>query len=167
MALRLDETSHGLRTEREFRLHRMLQDYDRNLSLRRIPEGDPSFGQYTGELLITHGVWEEGVNTLGGAISNWVLRVPEESLDDRLFARVIDSDMAKNGTVNERVRKAEALRQAEDLGRKRAMMDLLEERQDEMMTIGKLAGTKSTIRHKINGEDVIIGDTVRSARTHV
>ena len=167
MALRLNETGHGLRTEREFRLHRMLQDYDRNLSLRRIPEGDPSFGQYQGELLITHGVWEEGVNTMGGVISPWVLRVPEESLDDRLFARVIDGDMAKNGNADERTRKALALQQAEELGRTRALMDLLEERQDEMMTIGELARTKSTIRHRINGEDVIIGDTVRSVRTHV
>lgn len=166
MVINLAEHSYGLRSEAEMRIHRMLQDYDPNLSLRRIPEGDPAF--LAGRAKTpphTHGVWEEGVITLG-VLGNWVFTLAEMSIDHRVLARIVEGDMRKHG-VNEKMAKLRAHQETAELERQRAMYDLIEERRDEMEAIGRMARTKSTIRHRINGEDVIIGDTVRSLRTHV
>lgn len=167
VVINLAEHSFGLRSEAELRINRMLRDYDPNLSLRRIPEGDPAFNAGRAKTPPhTHGVWEEGVNTLKGILGNWVFTLAEMSIDHRVLARIAEGDMRKHG-VPEKIAKLRAHQETAELERQRAMYDIIEERREEMEAIGRMARTKSTIRHRINGEDVIIGDTVRPLRAHV
>jgi hypothetical protein len=169
MTLDLGEHARGLTSERMRHVHGLLHDYDPNLSLRRISDADPIMAwaqRQTPPRL--YGVWEEGVGqpTDGtpGIISNWVLTIAEEHIDDRLFARVIAGDMKKHG-VEERVANAEAFQKATQLSAQRKFLEQFEERRDQMMFIGQ--SKQSVLRMKINDEDVVIGDTVRSRRTHI
>jgi len=152
----------GLTNERHLHINRMLQDYSNGkLSLRRIPENDPAFA-YGAKLTPPklYGVWEERV---AAGQPNWVFTLAEMSIDERVLARVMENDLSRQG-VPERQAKMEALTRANEASKYKAEADRMAEREDEMLTIGRLAGKKSTIRHRINGEDVIIGDTVRPRR---
>jgi hypothetical protein len=152
------DSAHGLTTERHFHINRLLMDYSPNLSLRRIAENDPAFafGASLNPPKI-YGVWEDGV---ASSQSNWVFTLADMSIDTRVLARIMENDMKRSG-VDERKAKLVALGRAEEAGRLKQQMNRMEERREEMIGLGKLAGKKSTIRHTFaNGEKVIIGDRI-------
>lgn len=169
MTIRLDEHALGLDHPDLVRIHRLINDYDPNLSLRVIPPGDP-IREWASQQSPPrdYGVWENNVDTsgFGGGLSNWVFTIARAQIDERTFARVLEADFRRRG-VPERMAKLKAFDAAQDLSRKRGLMEKFEERREEMIGLGALARNKSTLRHTIRGEDVIIGDTVRPVRTHV
>ena len=167
MAVSLDSSSALSRTaEREYgldspafkRINEILHDIDPRLSLRRIEPGDPAFRPPK-----TMGVYEEGV-VQNGAVTPWVLTIEPEFVDERLIARVLAGDMSKM-RPGERMEK---LRQAREIAQAKIKAEWEEEkarRREEILFIA--SGGRNSIRHKINGEDVILSDEVRSPRTHV
>lgn len=167
--IRLDEHAFGLDDERLVRIHRLLNDYSPTLSLRKIPDGDP-IAPWAHSQGHDYGVYESNVGQSaahhGGNMTNWVFTIAKGQIDDRVIARVFEADMLRNG-VEARIAKHRAHEEATKLSNMRALMDRQEARRDEMLALGEMARHKSTIRHKIHGEDVIIGDTVRPLRTHI
>jgi len=167
--IRLDEHAYGLDDERLVRIHRLLNDYDPNLSLRAIPPGDP-IAPWAAQQGHDYGVYESGVahsaEHHGGNMTNWVFTLAKHEVDDRVIARVLEADFRRNG-VEERIARHKAHEEATKLSQLRALMDKQEARRDEMLALGEMSRHKATIRHKIHGEDVIIGDTVRPLRTHI
>lgn len=163
-AFDLSSAGHGLRTERQHHIAQMVRDIDPRLSLRRIPENDPAF-EYGARLnpQKLFGVWEENVSH---ELSNWVFTLAEMSIDERVPARLIENDLRRSG-ASERIAKLEAFERANEASRLKQQAEMMAEREDEMRVIGELAGRKSTIRHRINGEDFIIGDTVRPVRSRL
>lgn len=154
------ESARGLNEKQRY-IDEMLKQIDDRLSLRRIPEGDPAFlhGR-TFDPPRDFGVYEEGVQ--GGA-SPWVFTLPEMSVDERIIARVALGDMSKT-TPKQRM---------EALMRAQAEMKLKEnteaaERQAELSEQAHfIANTsKTTIRHRINGEMRILGTDNRAVRSH-
>lgn len=166
--IRLDEHAYGLDDERLVRIHRLINDYAPELSLRKIPPGDP-IAEWAHQQGHDYGVYEAGVGAsaehFGGNMTNWVFTLPKAQIDDRVFARVLEADFRRNG-ADERIAKHKALEEAAKLSRMRAEMDRIEAKKDEMIALGQMSRYKSTIRHKINGEDVIIGDTIRPLRSY-
>jgi len=164
MVIRFDENAHGLYTDKQRHINRMLQDYDRNLSLRKIGDRDPILASCLAKFpQHTYGVWEEGVQR-ADLLGNWVFTLAEMSIDERVLARIVANDMTKAG-VPERMAKLRAHHESEELSMKKRQMEEQEARREEMIAVGRLAGQKSSVRHKIKGEDVVIGDTLRSPRT--
>lgn len=160
----LAEHAYGITTDQQRHINQLLQDYDPNLSLRRIPENDPAFaaGMRKNPPEI-YGVYEEG---LRGASTPWVFTVAEMSIDDRILARVVAGDMSKrSGPELNAIRIA-----AHQAGRQRAEQEertKLEEMQEEMLGLARLGASKSTIRHEIDGEMKVISDTIRSGKTFI
>ena len=152
------DSAHGLTTERHFHINRMLMDYSPKLSLRRIAENDPAFA--AGAKLNPpkiYGVWEDNVSA---GQPNWVFTLADMSIDTRVLARIMENDMKRVG-VDERKAKLIALGRAEEAGRLKLQADRMEERREEMIGLGKLAGKKNTIRHTFaDGQKVIIGDRI-------
>lgn len=152
------DSAHGLTTERQFHINRMLMDYSPKLSLRRIAESDPAFkfGATLNPPKI-YGVWEDGV---ASSETNWVFTLAEMSIDERVLARIMENDMKRTG-VDARKAKMIAFGRAEEASRLKRQADRMEERREEMIGLGKLAGKKNTIRHTFaDGEKVIIGDRI-------
>ncbi len=161
-AVSLSGMGHGLTTEKQLHINQMLVDYSGGkLSLRRIPESDPAF-RYGMQLTPPKifGVYEENV---AAGQPNWVFTLAEMSIDERVLARIIENDLSRGGADAHRA-KFEAFERAQQASKLKAHAEMMEEREDEMLTIGRLAAKKHTFRHRIGGEDVIIGDTIRPAR---
>lgn len=156
---------HGLTNPRHLHINQMLLDYSRGkLSLRRIPERDPAFAAGIRETPPkVFGVWEENV---ASDQTNWVFTLAEMSIDERVLARVMANDFERSG-ASERFAKLQAFEVANKASQLKKQAEMMEAREDEMRTIGRLAGQKSTFRHRINGEDVIIGDRIRPVRRTV
>lgn len=155
---------YGLTTEKQLHINRLLQDYDPHLSLRRIPEGDPAAiagAKFTPPKV--YGVWEDNV---AAGQPNWVFTLAEMSIDERVLARIASNDMQKVG-ADKRMANFMALQGAAEASRMKKQIDLEAERREEMIGIGELAGRKTSFRHTLNGEDVIIGDTIRPARRQI
>lgn len=149
------DTQHGLTTERQWHINAMLRDYDPKLSLRRIPELDPA--AIAGAKLNPpklFGVWEEGV---ARGETNWVFTLAEMSIDSRVLARIMENDMSKQG-ADQRMAKFLAIKRAEEASKLKGKIDEKEAKREEMLWLGKQ--TKSSIRHTINGEKVIIADRI-------
>lgn len=157
--------AYGLHGERQIRINQMLQEYNPKLSLRRIGENDPAFraGQRFDPPRVL-GVWEEPVER---GESNWVFTLAEISVDDRILARIFENDFAKNGGAKGKYSKLLAMRQAEEYGRLKKDRDKIEERRDDMISMGKLARIHGPVRVNINGEDLILGDTIRPVRKFI
>lgn len=150
------DLGYGLTSEREFLTNKLVHDYDPRLSFRRIPEGDP---YYTAEN--PWGVWEEGV---APGLSPWAFTV--NYCDDRVIARLIEADLLREG-ASERIARIEAMNRASEASKMRQQLDEMEARREEMEGVARLATSRTTIRHRINGEDVIIGDKIRPVRSTI
>jgi len=152
------ETEYGLDTEPAKHVHRLLNDYDPYLSLRRVPEGDPAFKP--GERQF--GVWEE----TSTASTKWAFIVPEISLGNPggILARVVLGDATKR-TPAERMQALQAAHAAAELARQKQAAEQAAERREMMLYIASTP--KSSIRHKIDGEDLIISDHARSVRQFI
>jgi len=155
----------GLRTERQILTNQMLQDYNPKLTLRRIGERDPAFaaGQKFNPPRVL-GVWEEPV---ARGETNWVFTLAEISVDPvRILARVAENDFSKaNG--KERFDRLLAFKQLEEAVKLKELNDKNQERREEMITAGKLMRRNGTVRMKINGEDVLVGDTITPVRKFI
>lgn len=164
-ALDLTDVGHGLRTEKQLRIARMLREYNPRLSLRRIPESDPAFAagmQFDPPRVF--GVYEENV---ADHLPNWVFTVAEMSIDERLLARVAENDFARGGGATKMWNKFLALKTAQELEKRARQEEIMAAREEEMLGVAKLAEKRSTFRHRINGELMQIGDTIRPIKRNV
>lgn len=158
------EAQYGLTTEIQRRINALLQAYNAKLSLRRIPEMDPA--AIAGAKLNppkTFGVWEENVDR---DQSNWVFTLAEMSIDDRILRRIWENDFANAG-ADKRMARLLAENASAEMMRERANEEKMDARREEMMGIGKMAQHRDVIRHRINGEDFILGDTLRPVSVRV
>lgn len=151
----------GLETEQQRDLNRLLNDYDRNLSLRRIPERDPAFSPEK-----PFGVYEEG--TLG--VTPWVFTLAPYACDERVLARVAAGDMTKRG-VQEDMAKQQANALAKQAWRDRQRAVEQQERTDEMLSVAKLADRYSrfTMHDPRTGERMVVdgGTEIHNGRTFI
>lgn len=154
---------YGLEAPKQLHINQMLADVSNGkLSLRRLTGLAAEAGlQKTPPH--TYGVWEDGV---AADQPNWVFTLWEGSIDERIIARVMESDFKRNGAP-EQFAKLVAHERARQASMAKADAEKLAAREDEMMAIGRLSKEKSTFTHRINGEKFIIGDTVRRARKQV
>lgn len=157
----LDGMGHGLTTEKQLYVNKLLQEYDPNLSLRRIPERDPA--AIAGARLDPPKIFGVHEANVAPGQSPWAFTLAEMSIDERVLARVVSNDLQRRG-ASKQFADLLAIQGAAEAGRRKREAELLEEREDEMLTIGALARKKATFRHTLNGEDVIIGDRIRPAR---
>lgn len=158
-AIDLSAAGYGLRTERQLHINRILMDATGGkLTLRRIPEADPAFrmGMQSDPPKI-FGVHEAGV---ASNLSPWVFTLAEMSIDERIVARALAGDFSRHSAA-EQMSKVQAFEAANRASKLKIEAERLAEREDEMVSIGRLAGKKHSFRHRISGEDFIIGDTVR------
>lgn len=154
-----NDIANGLTTEKQRHIAQMVRDASGGLlELKRIPEGDPAFRPPH-----VYGVYERNV---AAGLSHWVFTLMEMSIDERVVARVLENDMRRHG-ANEKMAKYLAFENANKASELKVQAEKMAEREDEMKTIGKLAGKHSAFRHTINGQDVIIGDTIRPVRRHL
>jgi hypothetical protein len=155
---------YGLSTEPQIFLNSLLRDYDPNLSLRRIPENDPAFREGIKENPPRiFGVYEE-TSTME---SKWVFTIPEVSIQnpDAILARIVMGDHTKL-SVPERMKRLQAANAAVDAARAKRWEEIRQARHDELAFIA--SGKRNQLRHKINGEDVVISDgQIRSVRSFV
>lgn len=147
----------GLDTEKQRHIDNLLHDYDPNLSLRRIPDGDPAFS-----IQKPYGVYEENIL----AMRPWVFTLSPSEIDERVLARIMANDFTKQGAP-EKFAKLQAHEAATQLSKMRRDAELAAEREDEMRTIADLASRKTTVRHRIDGELMILGDEITTGRTHI
>jgi hypothetical protein len=157
------EQAQGLTTEPQKILNMMLRDFDPYLSLRRIPEGDPAFlpgRQQTPPH--EFGVWEE----TSTASTKWVFTLPEAYIlsPQTVLARVAAGDASKL-SPRERIELLQKANAAAEAAKDKYWADKAAERREEMLYIA--SSGKSRITHTIDGEKMIVGDTLRPARTHV
>lgn len=157
MTINFDEYHYGLDTDAKRHINRMLHDYDDRLSLRRIANTDPAF---TPEK--PYGVWEDGLHS---NMTNWVFTLAETMIDERVIARIAANDMTKQG-ASERFAKWKALEMAQQASAHLKRIEEAEAKREEMIGMAKLHN-RTSYRHRINGEDVIIGDEIRSPRTYI
>jgi len=159
----------GLDSERLRYYGKLIDEMYPEVELRRIPHDDRIM-PWAAAQNPPHefGIWERNVGThaFGGVLSNWVFTFAEASVDDRIIARLLEADMRRQG-ASERVAKVEAQRRTKIATEQATFMRKFEERREEMIALGEMAGRKDTIRHKIGGEDVIISDTLRPVRRTV
>jgi hypothetical protein len=154
-----NDIANGLLTEKARHIAQMVKDVSGGkLELRRIPESDPAFRPPK-----VFGVWEFNV---ASDQSPWAFTLMEMSIDERVIARIIENDMKRSG-ASERFAKLMAFEQAEKASALKKYGDKLEERKEEMRVIGRMSNRFSQFTHVIDGEKVIIGDTVRSPRKTV
>jgi hypothetical protein len=155
----------GLETEHQIRTNQMLQDYNPKLSLRRIPEQDPAAiaGRRFNPPRI-FGVWEDGV---ARGETNWVFTLAEVSIvPDRILTRIFQNDFARTNPKEKfdlllaQDRAAEALRM-------KKMVERQEESREDMIAAGKVMRRNGTVRMQINGEEWLVGDTIRPVRTFI
>jgi len=158
-AIDLSAAGYGLRTERQLHINRMLMDATGGkLTLRRIPEADPAF-----RMGMQHdppkvfGVHEAGV---ASNLSPWVFTLAEMSIDERIVARALAGDFSRHSAAQQ-MSKVQAFEAATRASKLKQEAERMAEREDEMKSVGRLAGLKHSFRHRIGGEDFIIGDTVR------
>lgn len=158
------EREYGLTTEPQKILNMVLRDYDPYLSLRRIPEGDPAFVHARAQTPPHEfGVWEE----TSTASTKWAFTVSEQEIQinpGSILARVSLGDASKY-TPAERIARLQAATKAAEAAKDKYWADKMEERREEMLFIA--SNGKSRIAHTIDGEKMIIGDTMRRARTHI
>jgi hypothetical protein len=81
-----------------------------------------------------------------------------------VIARIAAGDATKL-TPKQRIELLESANRAAEAAKEKYWADVRESRREEMLFIA--SNGKSRITHTIDGEKMIIGDTVRSARTHV
>jgi hypothetical protein len=154
-----NDIANGLLTEKARHIAQMVKDVSGGkLELRRIPENDPAFRPPK-----VFGVWEFNV---ASDQTPWVFTLMEMSIDERVIARIIENDFKRQG-ASERFAKLMAVEQAEKASSLKKYADKQAERKEEMLAIGKMSQYKSQFTHVINGEKVIIGDTIRSPRKTV
>ena len=154
----------GLRTEMQVRINQMLQAYDPKLTLRRINTSDPAYA--AGQKFTPpkeFGVWEEPV--LRGE-TNWVFLLPESAIHGQVLVRVAENDFSRTNP-HEKFNRLLAEDQFRQAGMLKDQNDKFEEKRDQMMTVGKLARRHGAVRMKINGEDVILDDTIRPVRKFI
>jgi len=152
------DSAYGLTTERQHHINAMLRDYSNGkLSLRRIAENDPAFqvGIKMNPPKV-FGVWEEGV---AADQPNWVFTLAEMSIDERVLARIMENDMKRTG-VTERMAKMMAIGRANEASKLKREAEIMAERREEMLGLGKIMEKKSVVTHTINGVKVRIGDRV-------
>ena len=157
-AMDLSGLGHGLTTEKQLHIGKLLHDYDPNLSLRRIPERDPAFRPPK-----VFGVWEENV---APGQTNWVFTLAEMSIDERVLARIVENDMRRQG-ASAQFAKMMAIQGAAAASKAKKEADQMAEREEEMIGIGRLAARKHTFRHVLRGQQVVIGDTIRPVRKNL
>lgn len=155
---------YGLTTERMLHINAILHDYDRNLSLRRIPADDPAavYGATLNPPKL-YGVYEENV---APGQPNWVFTLAEMSIDERVIARVMENDLAREG-MSVKVAKQQAIMRAQEASRLKVDMDRNAERREEQLFIGRAVDSNKAVRMNLEGRDVIIGDTIRPAREFI
>lgn len=157
------EAAHGLTTEPQKILNMMLRDFDPYLSLRRIPENDPAFGPARAQTPPHEfGVWEE----TSTASTKWVFTLPEAYVlsPQTVLARVAAGDATKL-TPRQRIELLEKANRAAEAAKDKYWEDVRAARHEEMLFLA--SSGKSRVTHTIDGEKMIVGDTVRRARTHV
>jgi hypothetical protein len=157
------EHAQGLTTEPQKILNMMLRDFDPYLSLRRIPETDPAFLPGRAQNPPHEfGVWEE----TSAATTKWVFTIPEAYVlsPETVLARVVAGDATKL-TPRQRVELLQKANLAAKAAKDKYWEDIRAARREEMMFIA--SNGKSRITHTIDGEKMIVGDTVRRARTHI
>jgi hypothetical protein len=158
-AVDLSAAGYGLRTEKQLHINRMLMDLTKGkLSLRRIPEQDPAFAAGMAQNPPkVFGVYEENV---ASDQSPWVFTLAEMSIDERIIARVLEGDFSRNSAAVQ-FEKAKAFAEAQRLSGLLALKEKEDERREEMLAIGKLAGKRHTFTHRIGDELYEIGERVR------
>lgn len=158
------EAEYGLITENQRLLNQMLHDYDPYLSFRRIPENDPAFREgMTFDPPRVFGVHEE----TSAAGTKWVFTVPEVATENptAILGRVVAGDSSKL-TPAQKIELLKAAHAATEAAKRKRWEEKMAERRDEMLFIASSA--KSTIRHKIDGEDVVLSASgIRQLRHHV
>lgn len=157
------EHEQGLITEPQRFLNQLLREYDPYLSLWRIPESDPAFAagmQFDPPRVF--GIREE----TSAAETKWVFTIPEISIQNpaAIIARVAAGDMTKFDPAKKMQLLQDSAR-AVELAKQKRYEEQLAERREEMLFIASTG--KSSIRHKMNGEDLILGDEVRRVRSHI
>lgn len=157
------EQAQGLTTEPQKILNMMLRDFDPYLSLRRIPESDPAFGPSRAQTPPHEfGVWEE----TSTASTKWVFTLPEAYIlsPQTVIARIAAGDATKL-SPRERIELLQKANRAADAAKDKYWEDKAAAKREEMLFIA--SNGKSRITHTIDGEKMIVGDTVRRARTHI
>lgn len=156
----------GLTTDIQFKVDRLLKDYSPKLSLRKIGDNDPALHagmRFNPPRL--YGVWEEPV---ARGETNWVFTVAEISISPALLVRIAEADFAKTNP-KEKFDQFMAREQVAEALRRKEQNDYHEGRRDEMMLAGKAmrrAGN-GTARIRINGEEVLVGDTITPIRKFI
>lgn len=159
MTIRFDEHAFGLVTDKQRHVNKMLQQENPRLSLRRVPTSDPGF---TPEK--PYGVYEE----VGPGVRPWVFFLSESMIDERVLARVLENDLSKQG-VPARMAKMIALSAATEKTMRDRDAEIQAARNEEALFVAQNAG-RTTIRMKVDGDDIIIGDDPsnhRSPRTFI
>lgn len=161
-ALDLTDLGHGLTSEKHLFIARLVREFDPNLSLRRMRDSDPMYAHAMSfDPPRIFGVWEEHV---GPGHPNWVFIIPESAVDERVIARLYENDFRRLGGAKGASTKLLAMHAANERAKRKAHGELMAERREEMLGIAELAAKKNAFRHRINGEDVIIGETIRPVR---
>jgi hypothetical protein len=155
--MNLQEHAYGLVTESQRHVHRLLNDYDRNLSLRRVPDSDPGFRPDQ-----PYGVYEE--NQL--AMRPWVFFLSDAQIDERVLSRIMQNDFTKHG-ANEKAAKLLAAEKASQLSKLRKEAEQQEERYEEMSSLARLMEHKPVVKHRIDGELYRIADEITPVGKHV
>lgn len=156
----------GLTTDMQMKVDRLLKDYSPKLSLRKIGDNDPAL--HAGLRFNpprTYGVWEEPV---ARGETNWVFTVAEISITPALLVRVAEGDFAKTN-AGQKFDQFQARQQIAEALRLKEQNDHNAERREEMILTGKAmrrAGN-GTARVRINGEDVLVGDTITPVRKFI
>ncbi len=157
MHLNLEQHANGIDSPELALIDKAVRAYHYSLSLRRVQPSDPDFTPS-----MPWGIWEENV---GPGQSNWVFMVPPGALTlENVLGRIRAGDMVKEG-ADPRAARHEAMAMAAQVAERARYQDMMEQRRDEMVFVGKTP--KSSIRMKINGEDRIIDSEARSPRTYI
>jgi hypothetical protein len=138
----------------------MVQDYNPRLSLRRVPVGDPGFNPER-----PYGVFEE----VGPGVRPWVFFLSESMINERVLARLYENDLSKQG-VDERMAKLIAFNAAQAKTQQAVVDETMAERQEQMLFLAKAGSRQSTVRLKVDGDDIIVADDPtnhRSPRTFI
>lgn len=153
MAKYLEFTGYGLTTAKQVHINRIIKEYDPHLSLRRVPQNDPAYKPGEAEF----GIFEEGVHA---SQRPWAFLVGEQSVDERLLARVMEADMTRQG-VPARMAKFMAIQKAAEQAKLDADRERIEERTEEMVGVAKMGDRTGDFTHTINGRKYRIGDMLR------
>lgn len=159
-------SQYGLTTEAQLHVARLVEAYDPNLSLRRLPERDPAaIAGAKRPTPHTFGIFERNV---APGQPNWVFTMPESAVTPfRVMSRIRENDLHRGG-VSAHAAKFQAQLEAKAATDRAADQARAEERREEQLGIAELAQRKTSFKHRMpNGDLVVIGDRVRTVRRHV